>query len=270
MAEFQKSLIRFMYVALAAAAVFVVWGLVRPCPKAPDGAVAGFGYGQPTRGVTATGTCLVRTRPELAEVTLGVSQSAKTARAAKDYVKSVSRRIAAALKRSGVADKDIQTQDFRLQMVWKSEHGWQAKSWKAEETLRVRIRQIDRAADLIDEAVKMGATRVGELSYTVDDVNKIRARGRAKAAAVARKKAEELASLLGAKLGKLTACSEYYPDNYSYDGYYRYGYGSRVYRAQANVEMGGSEADLGGAEELTLQPGQMVTTVVVTATYELE
>lgn len=270
MAEFQKSLIRFLYVALGATVVFAVWGLVRPGPKAPDGAIAGYGYGQPARGVTATGTCVVRTKPEQAEVTLGVSQSAKTASAAKEYVKSVSRKIAAALKQGGVADKDIQTQDFRLQMVWKSEHGWEAKSWKADETLRVRIRQVDKAADLIDAAVKTGATRVGELSYTVDDVNAIRAKGRAKAAAVARRKAQELASLLGAKLGKLTACSEYYPGNYDYDGYYGYGYGSRVYKAQANIDMGGPGADNGGAEELTLQPGQMVTRVVVTATYELE
>lgn len=266
MEAFQKSLIRFLYVALVVVAVAAIWRGVCPDPKAPSGAAAaGYGYGPAARGVTATGTCVVRTKPELAEVTLGVSQSAETARAAKDYVKSVSRKIAAALKQGGVADKDIQTQDFRLQMVWKSESGWQAKSWKANETLRVRVRQIDKAADLIDVAVKMGATKVGELSYTVDDVNAIRAKGRMKAAAVAHQKAQELASLLGGKIGKLTACSEHYPGSYSYDGY-----GGGVYRAQANVETDGPEPDLGGAEELTLQPGQMVTRVVVTATYELE
>jgi uncharacterized protein YggE len=265
MEAFQKSLIRFLYVALVVVAVAAIWRGVCPCPKASSGAAAGYGYGPAARGVTATGTCVVRTKPELAEVTLGVSQSADTARAAKEYVKSVSRKIAEALKQGGVNEKDIQTQDFRLQMVWKSESGWQAKSWKANETLRVRIRQIDKAADLIDGAVKMGATKVGELSYTVDDVNTIRAKGRTKAAAVARKKAQELASLLGGKVGKLTACTEHYPGSYNYDGY-----SSGIYRAQANVEMDGQEADLGGAEELTLQPGQMVTRVVVTATYELE
>jgi hypothetical protein len=216
---------------------------------------------------------VVRTKPELVEVTLGVRQSAETARGAKGYVKSTCRKIIQALNQGGVAHKDMQTQNFQLAVEWDHGYNWQVKKWSSEESVRVRIRQIDKVADLIDAAVKAGANRVGGLSYTVDDVSAIREKGRAKAAAVARKKAQELASALGGRLGKLVSCNEDYPGSYDY-GYYNYygGYGYGMNRAvpQVNVSMSDSHADLGGAEELTIQPGEMVTNVVVTATYELE
>ena len=230
--------------------------------------------GRGMRGVTATGTCVVRTKPELAEVDIGVWQSSKTAHSAKDYVKGTCLKIIRVLKDGGVATKDIQTQGFRLQSEWHSGTGWQVKNWNAQESLRVRIRNVEKAADLIDAAVRAGANRVGGLRYTVEEVNKIRSQGRVKAAEVARKKAAELASALGGKLGRLVSCDERYPgdDSYGYGyhnnyyGYDGYGYANRSMSAQSVITPPESTTD----EEVTLQPGEMVTTVVVTATYEVQ
>lgn len=265
MGEFQKSLIRFMYVALVVLGVFAVWGMLRT--NSPEITQEGFSRGM--QGVTSTGTCVVRTKPELVEVTLGVSQSASTARGAKDYVKSTCRKIIGVLTAGGVSKKDIQTQQFHLASHWDSGPGWEAKKWNAEEMLRVRIKDLDKVAELIDSAVKAGANRIGSLEYSVENVNEIRAQGRAKAAEVARKKAEELAAALGGKLGSLVACNEGYPTNYSsYSSYY--GYSRMDKSAQANISMSDGSVDTSASEEITIQPGEMVTTVVVTATYAVE
>jgi len=274
MSEFQKSLIRFMYVALVLAIAVASWAVFRP--HAPAQMTAGMGrYGQPDRGVTTTGSCIVRTKPELVQVTLGVQQSSKTARSAKDYVKSTCLKIINALKQAGVAEKDIQTQHFHLTSEWTYGKGWQAIKWNAEEALRVRVRNVDSVADVIDAAVKAGANRVGQLEYSAKDLNKIRAQGREKAASVARNKAQELASSLGGKLGKLVSCSEYYPDDrdgYGYYGYYNnyYGGSNENVNAQVSVSRANPAPESGNAEEVTIQPGELVNTVVVTATYELE
>ena len=271
MAEFQKSLIRFMYVALVVAVVLGGWAIARPSDRSSAGAAASAPGFRDARGVTATGTCVVRTRPEVAEVTFSVSQSSKTARGAKEYVKATGRKITQALKAGGVAAKDIQTENFNIQSQWRSGSGWQVKNWSAQERLRVRIRDLDKVADLIDAAVEAGASGVGGLHYTVDNVNDVRSRGRARAAEIARRKAAELASKLGGSIGRLVACNEQYPGSSGY-GYYGYNdwYGGGSHgapNAQANIP---SEpvADLDG-EEVTIQPGEMVTTVVVTATYEV-
>lgn len=283
MTEFNRSIIRFMYVALVVAVVMTSWAILRPGapPAQAQQAVYGDGrFGMSSRGITATGTCVVRTKPELVEVTLGVRQSSGTARAAKNYVKTTCRKIIDAMKRDGVQGKDIQTQYFHLYSEWDHGKDWQVTKWNAEESLRVRVRNIEGVADIIDSAVKAGANRVGNLQYTVEDVNKIREKGREKAGKVARDKAGALASALGGKLGKLVSCNESYPDSRgyysyrSYGGYYgNYGFmdGAMSRSAQANISMDGpGSPGSSGEEEVTIQPGEMVTTVVVAATYEVE
>jgi uncharacterized protein YggE len=278
MAEFQKSLVRFLYVALGLAVIIAAFALTRPGPKPAPAQQAAFGDGRygPSRGVTATGTCVVRTKPELVEVTIGVRQSSSTARAAKNYVKTTCGKISRFLTDNGVQQKDIQTQYFHLVSEWDHGADWQVKKWNAEEGLRVRIRNVDNVAEIIDGAVKSGANRVGNLSFTVDDVNKIRAKGREQAAKVARGKAQQLASSLGGKLGKLVSCNESYPgsgDGGYYGSYYNgFGYydGNLSRAAQSNITMDAPAATTEGAEEVTIQPGELVTTVVVAATYEVE
>jgi len=271
MNDFQKSLTRFMYVALVVVAAIGAWALIQARASGADKAAAAkLQFRDPYRcGVNATGTCIVRTRPDLVEVTIGVKQSARTARGANDYVKSRIRRIIRVLRNGGVELKDIQTEYFHLEPRWSNDR--QIMNWSAVESLRVRIRKIDSVATLIDSATKAGANQIGRLEYTVNDVNKLRAKGRAKASKVARAKAGQLAASLGGKLGRLISCSETYPEDYRYGYSYWDGYGRSYGRApQANVQM--NEAGMAGSdrEELTIQPGELVMNIVVTATYELE
>jgi uncharacterized protein YggE len=261
MTDFQKSLSRFMYVTLLVAIAVAVWVLVRRRPEEPKG------YAE---GVTATGSCIVRTKPDAVEVTIGVQQGARTAKAAKNDVKSRARKVIAALTKGGVAAKDIRTDRYSLEPRW--DEGTHKLSWQAEEALRVRIRSIDKAADLVDAAVEAGAARVGRLEYVVDDLNALRAKGRAKAAKVARDKAAQLTSAMGGKLRRLRSVDESYPSDYDYYWGYWSGYTPHAnVMAQSYVpgERAGGAPDT-APEELTIQPGEMVVTVVIRATYELE
>lgn len=278
MSEFYKSLIRFLYVALGVTAVLAMWSMNRPAATARQSAPYDGRFGTEPQGITTTGTCVVRTKPELVEVTLGVRQSSKTARAARDYVKNTCAKIIDQLKKSGVEPKDIQTQNFSLVSRWDSGKNWEVIKWNAEEHLRVRIRKVDTVADLIDAASKCGANRIGSLEYTVSDLNELRARGRAKASEIASRKARELASKLGGKLGKLVKCSESYPGDGD-SGYYNYYNGyynnwalrrSPNYKNEQYQMSVSPQPDASGSEEITIQPGEMVTTVLVTASYELE
>jgi len=269
MNDFQKSLTRFMYVALVVVAAIGAWALIQARASGADKAAAAkLQFRDPYRcGVTATGTCVVRTRPDLVEVTIGVRQSARTARGANNYVKSRIPKIIRVLTKGGVELKDIQTEYYNLEPRWVVRNGKQFLNWSAVESLRVRIRKVDSAAALIDEAVKAGANQVGRLEYTVKNVNDLRAKGRAKASKVARAKAGQLAASLGGNLGGLISCSENYPGDYGYWD----GYGRSISRApQANIQMNEAGTADSEREELTIQPGELVMNVVVTATYELE
>jgi uncharacterized protein len=274
MSDFQRSLTRFMYFALIVAAVLTAWGLhASPRRTISGNADAGYGgYRSGSKGVSATGTCVVRSKPDLAEVTIGVSQSASSATSANSYIKSTVRKITSVLTAGGVNAKDIQTQEFHLRSIWDSGRNWEAKKWNGEEMLRVRLRDLNKVPELLDGAIKAGANRIGSLSYTVDDVNKLRERGRATASKVARRKAQQLASGLGGTLGKLISCNEGYPESRPYYGNWNYMDGNMALasRAQANMQITTPSSDESEQEELTIQPGEYVMTVVVTANYELD
>jgi hypothetical protein len=64
---------------------------------------------------------------------------------------------------------------------------------------------------LVDAAVEAGANEVGRLEFTVENLEQLCAKDRAKAAAVARRKAEQLATSLSGKLGHLVGAGESYP-----------------------------------------------------------
>ena len=96
---FQQSLIRFMYVALVLVLVLAGWSLLRPSAAAAS--AAQWDPSRGPQGVTATGTCVVRTNPEVVEVNLGVSQSSTTASAAKSYVKDTCAKIIAVAEAAG-------------------------------------------------------------------------------------------------------------------------------------------------------------------------
>ena len=65
--------------------------------------------------VKTTGTAEVKVTPDRAVIQIGVERQSATARGAKANVDSTSRKILAALKTSGVEDKDIQTAYLDLQ-----------------------------------------------------------------------------------------------------------------------------------------------------------
>ena len=279
MNEFQKSLTRFMYIALVVVATAIgVFAVTRHSGGKAAQASAFDMYGRNGRGVTTTGTCVVRTKPDVAEVTIGINQNSRTAGSAKSNVKSRTKRVIQSLRASGIETKDIQTERYSLQPEWKGQYN--LMSWTVEEALRVKIRKTDTVADVLDAAVKAGANRVGRLSYSVNDLDALRAKGRKQASKVAREKAEQLASSLGGKLGALVTCSENYPgenrgywnggsygsiwyDGHPYDG------GMQRY-AQRTINDEPPMGDSTDRQEITIQPGQMVINVVVSATYDVE
>ena len=269
MTDFQKSLTRFLYVALVLFVVVAAVGMLGRMRHREAARSNDYGRGP---GVTATGTCVVRTRPDLVEVTLAVRQSTRSAKDANDYVKSHAKAVIAMLRTAGIADKDIQTEHYYLSPEW-DDH-LKGMKWNAEEALRVRIRKFDGLADLLDAAVKSGANHIGRLDFTVNDLNELRSRGRAQAAKVARRKAQELASALGGKVGKLVSVDESYPgeNDYWWENVNNDYSGRNNYAANSQVayNMPANRADDSGREELTIKPGELAYTVVVTATYDLE
>ena len=258
MTDFQKSLTRLMYLVVLVIAVLGVLALTRPSGRG-EAFTSDGPYDRSSRGITTTGSCVMRVKPDIVQVTIAVKQSSKSARATQDFIKSTVAKVVKVLEDGGVATKDIQTQELWIESVWESGYdrkgrGWHTKKWNGEQVMQVRIRDLDKAGGLIDKALKSGANVVTDLRYTVENIGKVRDEGRQRAARIAYQKARTLTTALGGKLGRLVYCTEDYPEQAA---------------PQANVNLqraiGSDSQDAG----LTIRPGMVVVNVSVTASYQV-
>jgi len=196
--------------------------------------------------------------PNIAMVSFGVQTGRQsTAKAAMDTVKRKMTTVLEAVKKAGVEDKDITTESFWLSPAYDYVEGTQVpRGYEANQSLRVKIRDLDTIGDVLAGATTAGANQAGGISFSVDNPDEIRAQARTKAIEKAKAKAKVLADNLGMRLVKLTSFSE--------DG--AVPFPPYAMMEKANFGIGG-----GGAVSapLPIPVGEQEITSSVTLTYEL-
>lgn len=208
--------------------------------------------------IAVSGEGKVTASPDIAELTFGVQTGRKTT--AKDAMTSLKKDMDAAfaaVKGAGVAEKDISTEQFFLSPAYDWENGKQvSRGFEAQETLRVKVRDLDKVSDVLSAATSAGANQAGNISFTIDDPQTLQAQAREKAITQAKEKAQKLAQDLGMRLGKIKGFAEG---------------GGTVPPAPYARDMATSALGVGGGGgTVPLPAGQQEITEQVTLTYELQ
>ncbi len=134
------------------------------------------------------------------------------------------------LKDVGVEDKDIQTTDYSVSPMYDyvtkvcsggyCPGGEQVlRGYQVRQTTSVKVRDTDKAGDLLTGVGGKGASEVSGLNFTFDDPNKLQDEARGEAIDDAKDKADELAKQLGVKLVRVVSFNESgggYPTPYAY------------------------------------------------------
>lgn len=162
------------------------------------------------RLVTVTGEATVAVAPDTAVIRVGVSSAAKTAREASDANGKQMTAVLAAIKDAGIAARDIQTSRLSLQPQYDPNRSGTARllGFQATNQITVNIREIDKLAGIIDQAIAAGANEMSGLEFIVSEQSKLLDQARDDAIADARRKAERYAKAAGVKLGAVTSISE--------------------------------------------------------------
>jgi len=160
--------------------------------------------------VTVTGEATVAAAPDAAMIRIGVSSQAKTARAASDANAKEMTVVLAAIKESGVADRDIQTSRLSLQPQYDPKQTGAARliGFQVNNQLTVKIRDIDKLSAVLDRAIAAGANEMSGIEFVVSEQAKLLDQARAAAIADAHRKAELYANAAGMKVGRVMAISE--------------------------------------------------------------
>ncbi len=158
--------------------------------------------------VSATGS--VEAAPDMATVTLGVSQNARTASQAMSDVSEATASVLARISEAGIDDRDVQTSSLNLNPVWDhgNERPPQVRGYVASTTLSVRVRALDDLGGLLDRLIGDGANTLNGLTFGIAETDQLETAAREDAVRQARAKAETLANAAGLVLGPVQTISE--------------------------------------------------------------
>ena len=158
--------------------------------------------------ITATGE--VTRVPDVAIISAGVVSRAATASAAIQDAANRIDRVLAALKRAGVADRDMQTGSISLNPEYRypENQSPQLTGYTASNTLTIRFRDIRSSGKILDTLVAEGANQINGPNLTIDKPEAALDQARANAIAIGRARADLYARSLGMRLVRVVSVSE--------------------------------------------------------------
>jgi hypothetical protein len=156
--------------------------------------------------------------PDTGTIQLGFSTSNVDVGQAMSQSNATVERLTQAMLGLGIAAEDIQTTNFS---VWPEERYDPAsglpsgeKIYRVENTISVKIRQLDSMPQVIESGLANGANNLYGLNFSIDDSGALAAEARSAAVADARARAGELAAELGVTLGDARIANEIYNTGY--------------------------------------------------------
>jgi len=167
------------------------------------------------RQITVNGESRLQVAPELATITLGVTEEAEEAAIAMAAVSDSMRAVIARLKDAGIAPEDMQTRQISMHPVWSQNRSYDSggrreiTGFQASNTLMMRVRDLERLGPVLDAVLTVGANQFQGLSFGVEDPAAIQDRIRGAAVKDAIRKAQQLAEAAGMELGPVRSISEH-------------------------------------------------------------
>lgn len=152
----------------------------------------------------------VKAKPDIAEVSAGVTSEAPTAVAAMAANAQAMDAVIARIRALGIRAEDIQTTGINLGAQYDYDRGTRPtfRAYQASNRVSVTLRDVKRAGPVLDALVAAGATDISGPSFSIDDDTAPRAQARKAAFEKAQRQATEYARWAGYSGVRLLSVSE--------------------------------------------------------------
>ena len=205
------------------------------------------------RTINVNGTGTVTVSPDIAYITIGVhTEGAEVSEALASNTQQA-QTVSDALKQLGVEGKDIQTTAFNVypQQQYGPNGEMLDIKYVVDNSVYVTVRDLTRMGEVLSTVVKSGANNINGIQFDVADRSAALTEARKKAVDDANKQANEMAVAAGAHLGKIQSLNV-----------------NNASSTVGPISLKSDAAYTGG--NVPVSAGQMVLSVNVNATYELE
>lgn len=191
--------------------------------------------------------------PDIAYIYIGVHTESDTAANAVSTNTEKTNAVTEAIKKAGVAAKDISTTNFSIypSQQYTPEGQVSGTIYMVDNTVYVTVRDLANLGNLLDQVVGAGANSINSIQFDVADKAEAIKEARLKAVEDAKKQAQELADAAGITIGDIQNINFY--DNSPYPTF---------------AGKGGGGMDASAA--VPIQPGQLTIAVTVSITYAIK
>lgn len=222
----------------------------------------------PYNTITVEGTGRAAMVPDTARITFTITESSANVADAQKKATDKTDSVLASLKDQNIDDRDVKTLSYNVSPRY--EYNQRAclagmicppvsssptiVGYDVSQTIQVKVRETDKAGDVLASLGSLGVQNVNGPEFVVDDETAVQAEAREEAIAEARAKAKDLAKDLGVHLGKIVSFYE------GPTGGEAYGYGGKAMMDSAMVVPQAAP---------TLPTGENETETTVSITYEI-
>lgn len=151
--------------------------------------------------ISVSGTGTIKAKPDVADVSLGVSIQRDRAGDASAEAADAMAKVIESLLANGIAEDDIQTTQLSLDPVYNYNRDPAViVGYNATNIVSVTVRDLAKLGSIVDAAVDAGATNIGGISFRVDDSAALTVQARDAAMADAKAVADQLAAAAGVRI----------------------------------------------------------------------
>lgn len=212
--------------------------------------------------ITGRGSSEIKAIPDVANFIFSVKKMQKEAKDAQKEMIEISNLALQILEKKGVAKKDIKTINYSTYPEYDNTPQCSGgicavskntlKGFVANQTFSVKVRDIAKASEILNELSSLGAEEVGGLTFVIDSIEKIKYQARMQAIVNAKVQAQATANALNVKLKRIVKFAE--DDN-----------GLQPIYARNTMALSENKA-----KNLEIQAGEETISSSVIVTYEFE
>ena len=196
----------------------------------------------------------VKVAPDMAVINFAVVTEAPTAAEAMRQNAAQMNQVMAALRRGGIAERDVQTSGLNLsaQYDYQQNEPPRLRGYQASNQVTVTINDLDRVGETADAVVAAGVNQIGGISFGLKDPGLAENRARQLAVRNLQAKAALYADALGVSLGGIRSLTE-----------------GGGYTPRPPVPMYARAEMAMDAASTPVSPGEMTVRIDITGVYDL-
>ena len=165
---------------------------------------------QPAPSLNLSAYGEVKAAPDMATITFGVVTEAPTAEAAMRDNATRMTQVMTALRRAGIAERDVQTSGLNLsaQYDYVQNEPPKLRGYQASNRVTVTINDLTKVGTTADAVVSAGVNQIDGISFGLKDPTTAENQARQEAVQALQSKAQLYAQALGVQLGGIRTLSE--------------------------------------------------------------